>query len=181
MDRRNASAQFGVSDLIVAGRYRFFEADRAKRAAGLDAEFGFSFPTASFDKGLGTGGLGFLFNWTLVLPLDPARAHISLGYRLNTENADDVQVGNVLSYSVGILYPLAPIKNQDITLTGEVKGYNHTRNKRNGTKEGAAPDELYLAPGARWKYSPKLNFDSSFLIGLTGVSYDFGITLGAGF
>lgn len=176
LDRKNQESRFGISDLVVAGRYRFFEANRAERTPGLDVEAGFSFPTASFDKGLGTGGLGILFGWGLVLPLDPLRAHFGMGFKYNTENSDDLQVGSVFSYNGGVTYPLKEFKEQ-VFLTGELKGFNHGRNKRSGTKEGAAADELYLSPGVLWKFHKQFQFAGSLLIGLTNDSSDIGMNL----
>jgi hypothetical protein len=176
IDRREKSGQFGIADMTVAGRYRFFDADRASRNPGLDLEAGFSFPTASFEKGLGTGGLGILFGWGLVLPLDPVRAHFGMGFRLNTENSDSVKVGNVFSYNGGISYPMKQYKDE-ISLTGEIKGFNRSRNKRSGATEGPESDELYLAPGAGWKFRQKARLAASLLIGLTAQSSDIGLNL----
>src|SRR5205823_2771759 len=66
LGRKNKSDQFGINDFVMGARYRFFDANRLERTPGLDIEAGFSFPTASFDKGLGTGALGLLFNWGLI-------------------------------------------------------------------------------------------------------------------
>lgn len=176
LSRKKEGSQFSISDLVIASRWRFFEPDRTKRIPGLDMEFGFSFPTASFDKGLGTGALGLLFSWGLVLPLDPVRAHFGLGFRYNFENADKVQVGTVFSYTGGLTYPLKNIKEK-IYLTGEVKGFNHARNRKSGTNEGPAPDELYLSPGIKWELHKRFHFLGALLIGLTAESSDVGMNL----
>lgn len=181
VDRRNRSAQFGVNDLTIAARYRFFEANRQTRTPGLDAEIGFALPTASFDRGLGTGALGFLFNWGLILPLDPVRAHFGLGYRYTLENSDDTKVGAVFSYNGGITVPMKAIVSDTrlhpMTLTGEIKGFNHARNKFKGDGRGPAPDELYLAPGMGWSFTQWIDLQYAFLIGLTTDSSDFGMNL----
>lgn len=181
VDRPNRSSQFGIPDMVIASRYRFFDADRAARTPGLDAEFGFSLPTASFDKGLGTGGLGVLFGWGLVLPLDPVRAHFGLGYRLNTENSDDVKVGNVFSYNLGMSIPWNSIpavaKSRDeLELTGELKGMTHGRNKLKGNGFGPEPDELYLSPGVKWN-GQRFQYLGALMIGLTTDSSDIGMNL----
>lgn len=176
LDRKNSNSQLGISDLVVAGRYRFFDPNRAEKMPGLDIETGFSFPTASFEKGLGTGGLGILFGWGLILPLDPVRAHFGMGFRLNTENSDEIQVGNIFSYNGGFTYPLKQFK-EELSLTGELKGFNHARNKRSGNKEGSTPDELYLSPGAIWNFSQKFKLSGALLIGLTSESSDLGMNL----
>ncbi len=174
--RQNYSPQMGINDLQTGIRYRFFDADRAKRVAGLDAEFGFSFPTASYEKGLGTGGLGILFGWGLILPLDPATAHVGLGFKLNTENSDNVRVGNVFSYNAGFSYPYF-IMHKKTQLQMELKGFNHARNKLSGENIGSNADELYIAPGLSWNINKTFNLQGSFLIGLTGASSDIGLNL----
>lgn len=181
-DRKNKSKQFGISDLMIAGRYRFFDANRSERTPGLDMEMGFSLPTASFDKGLGTGALGIHLGWGLVLPLDPVRAHFGLGYRINLENSDDVRVGSVFSYNGGITLPMTAFKSskkslEPFSLTAELKGMNHARNKRSGTKEGPAPDELYLSPGMEWNIKNRFQLHSALLIGLTTDSSDIGMNI----
>lgn len=176
LDRNNKSNQIGIYDLQIAARYRFFEASRTERMPGLDTEFGLSFPTASFDKGLGTGGLGIQFGWGLLLPLDPVRAHVGMGFRLNTENSDNVKVGNVFSYNGGITYPVSTTKGK-IDLTAEMKGFNHSRNKISGQNDGPAPDELYLSPGMNWRLHRGFQLMGSFLIGLTSDSSDIGLSM----
>ena len=173
VDRSNKSAQFGLTDLMIAARYRFFDANRIERMPGLDIEAGLSLPTASFEKGLGTGGLGILFGCGLVLPLDPVKAHFGLGYRFNTENSDDVQVGSIFSYVAGITIPW----KETLSLTGELKGFNHSRNKKSGTKTGPTPDELYLSPGSIWKINERFQMAGTVLIGLTAHSSDIGFNL----
>lgn len=173
VDRRNKSAQFGITDLMVAARYRFFDASRIDRMPGLDIETGLALPTASFEKGLGTGGLGISFGCGLVLPLDPVRAHFGLGFRLNTENSDDVQVGSTFSYSAGMTIPW----QKSLSLTGELKGFNHSRNKKSGTKTGPTPDEFYLSPGCIWKMNERFQMAGAVLIGLTAHSSDIGFNL----
>jgi len=180
-DRDGRSAQFGISDFTAAGRYRLYDADRATRMPGLDLEFGFSFPTASYEKGLGTGGLGILFNWGVVLPLDPLRAHFGMGFRYNTENSDDVKVGSVFSYNAGLSLPLDRAGKKDVAVTGELKGFNHARNKLKGSSVGSTADELYLAPGALWKTPWGFQLHGAFLLGLTGASSNFGTALEARF
>lgn len=180
-DRKSRSAQFGVTDLILASRYSFFEANRDARTPGLDAEIGFSLPTASFDRGLGTGALGFIFNWGLVLPLDPARAHFGIGYRYNLENSDDVRVGSIFSYNGGVTLPIKAWTSdpnwQNFSAVAELKGFNHARNKVRGEKVGPAPDELYLAPGFLWDIHEWFSLQYSLLVGLTTDSSDFGMNL----
>ena len=177
LGRKNQSDQFGINDLAVAGRYRFFDPSRAQRTPGLDLEFGFSFPTASYEKKLGTGAFGFLFGWGLVLPLDPVRMQVGMGYRLNTENSDDVRVGHVFSYTIGASYPLKLKKLKDeLSLLGEIKGMNHARNKISGTNNGPQADELYLAPGASWNFRGRFRLLSQLLIGLTSASSDAGFS-----
>ncbi len=180
-DRRNRGAQFGVSDLIIAGRYRFFDANRESRIPGLDAEFGLVMPTGSFERGLGNGALGFLFNWGLVLPLDPIRAHFGLGYRYTLENSDDTKVGAIFSYNGGVTVPLKAIVSDTrfhpMTLHAELKGFNHARNKVKGDGRGPSPDELYLAPGLGWAFTEWLDLQYSLLIGLTTDSSDIGMNL----
>ncbi len=175
--RKNNSNQFGINDLVVAAKYRFFDADRSQRSPGLDAEIGFSFPTASYDKGLGTGGFGVIFGWGLVLPLDPVRMQVGMGYRLNTENSDDVRIGNVFSFNVGGSYPLKQV-HKDLSLIGEIKGFNRSRTKFKRTDtEGPSVDELYLAPGASFNLPKGMRALGQLMIGLTTDASDAGFSL----
>ncbi len=181
VDRKNKSAQFGINDLTIAARYRFFEANRAARIPGLDAEIGFAMPTGSFERGMGTGALGFVFNWGLVLPLDPVRAHFGLGYRYTLENSDDTKVGAIFSYNGGVTVPVKSFASDTrfhpFTITGELKGMNHARNKFKGDSTGPSPDELYLAPGFGWEFPKWVTLQYAFLIGLTTDSSDFGMNI----
>lgn len=173
--RKNKSDQFGINDLVIAGKYRFFDADRAERTPGLDAEAGFSFPTASFEKGLGTGAFGVIFSWGVVLPLDPARLQVGMGYRLNTENSDDVRLGHVFSYNVGASIPVARV-HKNFSVIGEFKGFNHSKNKLRGEPTGSDADELYLAPGASFALPQGLRALAQVMIGLTSDSSDAGFS-----
>lgn len=173
--RKNKSGQFGLNDLAIAGKYRFFDADRAERTPGLDAEIGFSFPTASFEKGLGTGAFGVIFGWGMVLPLDPARMQVGMGYRLNTENSDDVRLGHVFSYNAGVSFPLQLV-HKDFSVIGELKGLNHSKNKIKGESTGSAADELYLVPGAAFALPRGMRALGQVMIGLTADSSDAGFS-----
>ncbi|OGR82605.1 MAG: hypothetical protein A2901_00705 [Elusimicrobia bacterium RIFCSPLOWO2_01_FULL_54_10] len=175
LDRKNQSDQFGIIDLQLAAKYRLFDADRVKRMPGLDVEMGFSFPTASFEKGLGTGAFGILFGWGMVLPLDPLRMHAGMGFRLNTENSDDVRLGHVFSYNVGASLPIKQV-HKDFAAIGELKGFNHGKSKFRGNAVGSASDELYLAPGASFNLPHNLRMLGQLLIGLTGDSSDAGFS-----
>jgi hypothetical protein len=179
VDRPNRSSQFGIPDIVIGTRYRFFEPDRASRTPGLDLEAGFSLPAASFDKGLGTGALGVMFGWGLILPLDPARVHFGLGYRLNTENSDNIKVGNVFSYNMGLTLPWnqiprVPRSREELSLLAELKGLTHSKSKLSGATFGSEADELYLAPGALWN-SGRFQYLGNLLIGLTTDSSDIGV------
>jgi len=174
--RKDKSNQFGLNDLVISGKYRFFDPNRTERTPGLDAEFGFSFPTASFDKGLGTGAFGVIFDWGLILPLDPARMQVGMGYRLNTENSDDVRLGHVFSYNMGVSFPLERV-HKDFSVLGELKGFNHSKKKFKGESTGSSSDELYLAPGAAFSLPRGLRALGQILIGLTPDSSDAGFSL----
>ncbi len=181
IDRKDKSGQFGVNDLTIAARYRFFDPSREARTPGLDAEIGFALPTGSFERGLGTGALGFLFNWGLVLPLDPVAAHFAIGYRYTLENSDDFRVGPVFSYNAGVTVPAKAFISDErfhpLTFTSEFKGFNHASNKLRGNSQGEGKDELYLAPGFGWTFPKWVALQYAFLVGLTTDSSDFGMNI----
>lgn len=185
-NRPGQNNQLGITDLQMGGRYVFMQANRAERTPGLDVEAGLSFPTGSFARGLGTGALGFLTQWGLVLPLDPVQVQLTMGYRINLENSDNVRVGNIFSYSLGAQFPaqllgLHTAWADDLSCGAALRGANHTKDKINGETFGSEADELYFAPGARYRINQQLSLESALLVGLTSDSSDIGLQILARF
>ena len=87
-----------------------------------------------------------------------------------------MRVGSVFSYNGGVTFPIKETNNR-LALTGEIKGFNHARNRKNGEDISSSADELYLAPGALWNFNQRLQFSGSLLIGLTTDSSDVGMNL----
>jgi len=182
LQRKGRGTQAGFTDIAVATRYKIFEVDRAQRLPGVDIELGISIPMASYERGLGTGGLGLLFRWGIELPTDSRKTFFGVGYKYYMENSDNVQVGSVLSYNAGIILPwgnpnLSSMSWKITGLIAELKGLNHSRNKNLGKETGLRPDEFYFAPGVTLNFGEKWNLNGSVLAGLTKESSDIGINI----
>ncbi|MFN3966481.1 MAG: transporter, partial [Endomicrobiia bacterium] len=164
------ASETGISDLSLGCKYVF--------PIDIGVEFGFSFPTADYKKGLGTGGIGIIIDWFAKKKLDKLFGHILLGYRINTENPEDLKYGNEFLYTLGVEYPT----KKNIDFFGELKGINHAPLVvDNKNIKGSSYNELYIAPGLRYTADKNFDFYSSLLFGLTEDSRDVIFSIGLDF
>ncbi len=172
----SAGSKTGISDLIIGIKYQFLKEGRTQNEQpGVAGELGFSIPTASYSDGLGTGSADILINWLIKKKLDVVDGYFKLGFRINGTNSDKVNFGNVLSYTIGVSY----IKSKELTLSGELKGFNHFPSKSNGVNvPGSDYQELYLAPGFKYRMNNRYDFYCSLLLGLTNKSSQPGLFVG---
>ncbi len=84
----------------------------------------------------------------------------------------------MLDFSLGAEYLLAP----EWTVGGDLRIFDHGRDKIDGVTMPETVNEAYLAPGGTWR--PKelpVVFQGAVLLGLTDDSYDYGLLIGARF
>jgi len=161
------ASETGISDFSIGTKYIF--------PIDIGFEFGFSLPTADYKKGLGTGGVGITIDWLTKKKLDNIYGHILLGYKINTENPEEVKYGNEFLYIFGVEYPL----QKDVDIFGELKGINHAPRKVDGKNiKGSSYSELYIAPGVKYTVDKHFDFYSSLLLGLTDDSQDLKFSVG---
>jgi hypothetical protein len=172
---RSVDGRTGISDLLLGLKYQFLNgSSRYPRVVG---ETAVSLPTADYTRGLGTGAGGLLLEWLLEQEIRDVTGYFGLGIRLNGENSDRVQEGNVFNYHLGAGYTYAPRWR----FYGELKGFNHGRPKVNGELAGSAYQELYLAPGLNFFWSARNTLSAALLIGLTPESSDIGLFISSNF
>lgn len=176
LDASGAQDESGLTDMAFAAKHRLpghLFPDTVK-AVG---EFGLTLPTGDSDHGIGAGGLGFLGNAGVTLPLAAVRGYAQMGMQLFMEGRD-TRWGNILNYSAGAMYGLS----SEWMLSTDLRVVNHGRDKINGQMSSDAVQEAYLAPGGVWKpTSGTLEAQGLLLIGLTGDAYDFGLQMGVRF
>lgn len=154
---------FGISDLKFSVKYDFF--DKSGDKPSIFTEAGVSLPTGDHTKYLGTGGVGLSLGWYLIKALKPIEAFFGIAGEFNErEVLPGANPPKVFSYKMGARYKYLP----DITLVGEIKGFNNYWNQPVGFRQ-----ELYLAPGIHYNW--KMPISASMLIGLTGDSQKIGI------
>ncbi len=164
------ASETGISDLSLGAKY--------VSPVDIGVEFGFSLPTADYKRGLGTGGVGIIIDWFAKKKLDNVYGHLLLGYKINTENPEEVKYGNEFFYSIGVEYPSV----KDIDIFGELKGINHAPlSVEDKNVKGSSFSELYIAPGLKYIVDKQFDFYSSLLLGLTDDSQDFIFSVGLDF
>ncbi len=170
----NGNGHSGFNDLTVAAQYKFPTA-MSPGDMQLIGEGGISLPTGNPDNGIGAGGVGALLGWGMQVPVQAVTGYAHLGLKFFTEGGD-TKFGTVFSYILGAQYELEP----ELSLTLDLRGFNHGKDKINGVRFHETRQEVYLAPGALWHPAKMpLQFLGSFLIGLSDDAYDVGLMVGA--
>ncbi|MBK8576087.1 MAG: hypothetical protein IPN90_10600 [Elusimicrobia bacterium] len=173
LDSSGVRNDSGLTDLTFAAKRRLPGTLFPKKVKAV-GEFGISLPTGDPDHGIGAGGLGFLANAGLSLPIQSVRGYAQIGLKMFTEGSG-TRWGNTLNYSAGAMYSLRP----EWMLSADLRVITHAKDKINGTVLPDARQEAYLAPGGVWiPTDGPLEAQGLLLLGLTGDSYDFGIQLG---
>jgi hypothetical protein len=171
----------GINDLILGLKYVVLTSE--EHAANICGEAGVQLPTADSSNGIGTGAVALILHWTLQKQLKKETGYdissfFGLGYTINSENSDKLQLGNVFWYHIGAAYDY----DAALRFYGELKGFNHTPVKVAGTTvDDSDFQELYLAPGADILFKNNMVLTTAILIGLTPTSNDVGILLSTRF
>jgi hypothetical protein len=169
---RPGGGHSGLNDLAVAAKYRFPQAMPGNMK--VIGEGGISLPTGNPDNGIGAGGVGAMLGWGMQVPIQVVTGYAHLGLNLFTEGGD-TRWGSIFSYTLGAQYELDP----ELSLTADIRGFNHGKDKINGVKLNDTRQEVYLAPGALWHpASIPLQFLGSILIGLSHDAYNLGLMAG---
>ena len=166
----------GLTDITFGAKHRLPEKlfPKSVKAVG---EFGLSLPTGDPDHGIGAGGLGFLGNAGLTLPLEAVRGYAQIGLKMYTEGSG-TKWGNTFNYSAGAMYSIRP----EWMVSADLRVITHAKDKIDGVVLSDARQEAYLAPGGVWRPTDgPLEAQGLLLLGLTGDSYDFGLQLGIRF
>jgi len=173
---REHSGNVGLNDLMIGGKYVFF--DETDQSPSVLGEAAFSLPTGRFSDGLGTGSMDFLLHWASAKKLsEDYNGTFGLGIRLNSENSDKYSAGNVFFYHIGVSRRM----EKDMTLYGELKGFNHGKSKLNTTEQDDDYQELYLAPGIDYTLDSTWTLNGALLIGLTSRSDNLGLIVSTKF
>jgi hypothetical protein len=161
----SGSGGSGLGDIILKGRY--YAVDQDGLLPFIDLVGGIKFPTASEDKGLGTGRFDFtaLSEFTWRLGDSPWSVLAELGYTF-VGKIPGMDMKNRWLYNVGLAYDVDP----KLTLSGYLDG-------RTAIFEGEE-DPLSVLLMGQYKFRPDLRLDTLFEIGLSDGSPDFGVTLG---
>jgi len=156
----------GLGDLRLKGKVRFLkgrEANPLSIAAMLDVKF----PSASRDKGFGSGEADVGIVGIASKEFSPLTVHLNLGYYF-VGNPPGQVLHNVVVYSLGSeLQTLVT----GLKVVGELSG----RSDRNST---AYPEKLDLMGGVLLGVTPQLSLDLSLLTGLTKASPVWGLNGG---
>lgn len=176
LDEKGAGGSSGINDLRVAAKHLFSSAV-SPAGTRLIGEGGLSLPTGDPDKGIGAGGVGALLGWGIQMPVQSVTGYVHLGVRAYTEG-NDTRWGNVFTYVLGTQYEL----DTEFSLTADLRGFNHGKDKINGMRIPGSRQEVYLAPGVQWHpMDAPAHFLGSLLIGLSNESFDVGLMAGAKF
>jgi hypothetical protein len=126
---------------------------------------------------LGAGGFGIFGGGGLSFPIEAVRGYLQAGYTLYTEGSDTKR-GNTLRFIAGAEYVLT----DEWLLTGDLRLFDHGRDKINGVKRADAVKEAYLAPGVVWRPSDSpFRLQGTLLLGVTDDAYDLGFQVGLRF
>jgi len=160
-DRENS-----LGDLHLKGKVRFLkgrEANPLSIAGMLDVKF----PSASRDKGFGTGEADVGLIGIASKEFFPLTVHLNVGYTF-VGNPPGQDYHNVFSYSLGT--ELQTVVT-GLKVVGEVSGTND-RNPENYR------ENLDVLGGVLLGVTPELNIDLSVLFGLVKASPDYGFNGG---
>lgn len=169
-------SESGLTDIKLGAKYAL---DKGVLPAAWKGslEAGLTLPTGDDDKGLGAGGFGIFGGGGMSFPIDAVRGYLQAGYTVYTEGSD-TKWGNTLRFIAGAEYVLT----DEWLLTGDLRLFDHARDKINGFKSTDAAKEAYLAPGVVWRPSDSpVRLQGTLLLGLTDDAFDLGFQVGLRF
>lgn len=170
------SGSTGINDLQIGAKYRINE-NRTNNAPAVLVEAAASLPTGDSNHALGTGATALSAQWAAKFPVDEVNGFAGLGITLNAENSDHIRQGNVFFYRAGAEWPY----RSDLTIIGELKGFNHGKGTFSGSEVDSDFQELYLAPGIATTIEGKYPLSAALLIGMTSHSHDLGLSITVSF
>lgn len=170
-----ADGNGGINDLLIGTKYQFVE--ESTKNPAVFAEGAVSLPTGDSSKGIGSGAVSLLLNWGIEKKIENVTGYFGLGDKLNSENADGLQEGNVFSFHIGISSPY----KKEFFFFGEIKGFNHWPSKLKGAEITKTYQELYFAPAVSYTYKPNKTLYGALLVGLTSESHDVGLFISTNF
>lgn len=142
----------GLGDVFFRTKYRFWRHDITGTQDSAAFIMGIKLPTGNNDSTpqLGSGSTDFLFG--LAAARESRRMYYfgDLRYRLNTENHDDLKIGDRLFADTGIgVRPwLTEYLEPDLVVTLESNWETHMRNSLDGHLiSDSGGDLLFLSPG----------------------------------
>lgn len=162
----------GIGDLAIAAKWQFLEETTwIPRQAIVPAV---KFPTASKDKGLGSGEVDYDLAWIASKALtETMGAHINVGYAFIGKPADE-DMGDVIHYGLALDYKIV----EPLQWVGEVFAENETI--------GGADTVVMGNTGLRWNpvdtlimdaaAGTRLAGDAPDLIASAGLTWTFGFT-----
>ncbi len=170
--RECITTENGVGDLMLAAKWQFLkETTWIPRQAIVPAV---KFPTASKDKGLGSGEVDYDLTWIASKSITGEMgAHLNLGYAFIGRPADE-DVGDIIHYGLALDYKII----EPLQWVGEVFAENETR--------GDAATVVMGHTGLRWNpvdtlvvdaaAGTRLAGDAPDLIATAGLTWNFGFT-----
>jgi len=166
----------GLNDLTVGGKH-VFNTSALPKGLKFIGEAGLSLPTGDSDDGLGAGGVGIFLGWGMELPIQVVHGYSQLGVQIFTEG-NDTDKGTIFNYVFGARYEI----DSELSLTSDLRGFNHGKDKINGVRLKGSVQELFLTVGVMWNQTKNpVDFLGNILLGLTNESNDIGIMFGAKF
>jgi opacity protein-like surface antigen len=129
--------QTGFSDIVIGAKFKLLD-DYGKDPVGLAIRPTVKLPTASFDKGLGTGKPSFGADLILSKNLNrSAEIHGMVGYQVNSD-PDGFDLGNAFRWGAGLTLPVY----SNFQLQAEVLGTNYS----NADFEQINPVDFVVGP-----------------------------------
>ncbi len=151
--RRVSETDFGLGDVTLLGKYRFYKQDAFLASRQLAFQFGVKLPTGSEEKSLGSGSLDYRFALTFTEARNRLIFSGDLAYALNTE-ANNFEFGDAFNYDVAVKFRAFPSQFRDggslhqLFVFLELNGLQSAQAKSDGYTVGdSGGHQLFLSPG----------------------------------
>lgn len=157
----------GIGDVLLKGRYYLIDEGDYLPAVDLTAKV--KFPTASHDRGLGTGEFDFGVGTSLLKCYGDFIGLLDMGIVVRERPNGSTLKPFRVDYSLGIGY----------SFTSKIAGYFFIEGSSKTTRTQRAKDApLELVAAGTYKYKKDLSFNGYGLMGLTNGSPEFGASAG---
>lgn len=151
----------GFGDIVLRGKYRFFDEGPLWPAPGLMLEI--KFPTGSERRGLGTDAADVALTALATKTLGPLVAHLNLSYTFIGKSEED----DVFTYALAVELPVTERFKLVSELVGETNADPSTKTH-----------QLGVLFGATYALKTGIVLDGALNIGLTNASPDYQVTAG---